>query len=83
MPAACMDVPVAKKSDRIDLRCSPELRRRLERQCARFNVALTAYITQAVVQRLEADEATDPQAEVPAPEADDAAPKPKPRRKSD
>jgi hypothetical protein len=83
MMAACMDGPVAKKSDRIDFRCSPELRRRLERQCARFNVPITAYITQAVVQRLEADEASDPQPEAPAPEADDAAPKPKPRRKSD
>lgn len=29
------------------------------------------------------DEATDPQDEAPAPDADDAAPKPKPRRKSD
>ena len=89
MSAATCVAPMGKKSerrDRIDLRCEPEMRDRIESQGERFGQGLSAYIRQAIIERLERDEASDPRAaedEAPPPDTDDAAPKPKPRRKSD
>jgi hypothetical protein len=63
MPSGlCVDA-VAKKPDtrdRIDLRCEPDLRERAERQAERFGQGLSAYIRQAITERLERDEASDP-----------------------
>lgn len=88
MSAATCVAPMGKKSerrDRIDLRCEPEMRDRIESQGERFGQGLSAYIRQAIIERLERDEASDPRAAEPESEdaPDDAAPKPKPRRKSD
>jgi hypothetical protein len=65
-------VPVAKtpmqpqpqpepERDRIDLRVDPEIRERLNRQAERFGMRLSPYIRQAVIEKLERDEATDPE----------------------
>lgn len=62
----CVD-EVAKKPDkardRIDLRVEPELRERVEGQADRFGQGLSAYIRQAIIERLERDESTDPNRE--------------------
>lgn len=62
IPGHCV-YDVGKKSDkrdRIDLRCEPELRERIEQQAERFGGGISAYIRQAIIERLERDEATDP-----------------------
>lgn len=54
---------VAKTPDpreRLDLRLSPELRERIARQVERFSGGMSGYIRQAIIERLERDEATDP-----------------------
>jgi predicted HicB family RNase H-like nuclease len=62
--ATVAEFSVAKKEtrDRIDLRIEPDLRDRLERQAERFSVAISAYIRTALVEKLERDEETDPDA---------------------
>ena len=47
--------------DRVDLRIDPKIRERIERQCDRFGLDLSAYIRLAIVEKLERDEATDPE----------------------
>ncbi len=54
--------PVTEPRDRIDLRADPELVARLRRQSARFGLAVSAYIRQAINKQLEADESTPPPA---------------------
>lgn len=49
-----------KPRDRIDLRVDADFRARLERQSERFDLGLSAYVRQAVIERLERDEGTDP-----------------------
>ena len=55
-----MNPPSEPARDRVDLRIDPAVRERLEQQCARFGLDLSAYIRLAIVQKLEQDEATDP-----------------------
>lgn len=90
MSAATCVAPMGKKADRrdrIDLRCEPEMRDRIESQGERFGQGLSAYIRQAIIERLERDEASDPRAAEtegePPPPGDPPAPPVKPRRKSD
>ncbi len=59
-PATCVE-PVAKQRDRIDLRIDPKIRARIDRQAERFGLDLSDYIRQAIVEKLERDEATDPE----------------------
>ena len=47
--------------DRIDLRVTPALRKRLEAAAERFGLKISAYIRLAVTERLERDEATEEQ----------------------
>lgn len=49
-----------QQRDRIDLRVDPDIRARIDKQSQRFNQAISAYIRQAIIERLERDEATDP-----------------------
>ena len=64
---AYLEQPVGRKPnnsrDRIDLRIDPKVRERIEKQAERFGQDLSAYIRQAIVKQLEADEATDPNSE--------------------
>lgn len=46
--------------DRFDLRIDPEIRARIERQAQRFGQKMTPYVMQAIIERLERDEASDP-----------------------
>lgn len=46
--------------DRIDLRAEPALVVRLRRQAERLGLNISAYLRLAAVERLERDEATDP-----------------------
>lgn len=45
---------------RIDLRISPSLRRRIDKQADRFGLTMTAYIHLALIERLERDESSSP-----------------------
>jgi hypothetical protein len=54
--------PPSEDRGRIDLRVDPELRARIKRQADRFNLGISAYLRQAAIERLERDEATDPDA---------------------
>lgn len=63
--ATCLEPRVGRKPsnasrDRIDLRIDPKVRERIEKQAERFGQDLSAYIRQAVIKQLEADEASDP-----------------------
>lgn len=66
MPVGTLLVPSKKPNanavdrDRIDLRIAPEMRSRAQEQADRYGMSLSAYIKQALVQRIEADEATQP-----------------------
>jgi hypothetical protein len=46
--------------DRIDLRVKPELYDRIAHQARRFGGGLSNYVREAVIRRLEADEAGEP-----------------------
>ena len=55
--------PGQRKERRIELRAEELWAQRVERQAERFNLGLSAYIRQAIQERLERDEATDPREE--------------------
>ena len=46
--------------DRIDLRVKPELYERIAHQARRFGTGMSNYVREAVIRRLEADEADEP-----------------------
>ncbi len=49
-----------KATERLDLRVTPEMKERLERQAERHGISVSAYLKQAATRSLEQDEATDP-----------------------
>lgn len=54
--------PPTPARDRIDLRADPVWVARIEKQAERLGLNLSSYIRQAVTLKLEADEASDPDA---------------------
>lgn len=72
MPPVVSPEPVAKQPprqplsdddqdrERLDLRLEPAMRRRIREQAKRFGQKMTPYVKQAIIERLERDEASDP-----------------------
>lgn len=64
MPPGLCVAAVAKETndetegprERLDLRLSPDIRARIEKQRKRFDQSMSAYIRQAIVERLALDE---------------------------
>lgn len=52
--------PSSEGRDRIDLRIDPAIRERIDVQAERFNTHISTYIREAVIRRLEVDEASHP-----------------------
>lgn len=52
--------PINPERGRLDLRAEPELLARVARQAARLGMKASPYIRQAIILKLEQDEASDP-----------------------
>lgn len=57
-----INAPMAgeKKTERFEMKIEPSLLTRLKRQASRFSMGDSAYVRRAIIERLERDEATDP-----------------------